>query len=41
VENPGQIGHRFRTKSATCSGSNRPVIPIQIGHPFKERIDVG
>jgi hypothetical protein len=33
--NPIQIGHRFRSKSATCSGANRPGIPMQIGHPFE------
>ncbi len=32
---------RIRTKSAPCSGSNRPVIPIQIGHPFNELRVVG
>ncbi|KAF0155092.1 MAG: chromate transporter, partial [Syntrophaceae bacterium] len=32
MEIPGQIGHPFRLKSATDSGANRPVIPIQIGH---------
>ena len=32
VEIPGQFGHPFRLKSATDSGANRPVIPIQIGH---------
>jgi hypothetical protein len=25
---PSQIGHRFRRKSATHSGANRPLIPM-------------
>jgi len=31
---PIQIGHSFRSKSATCSDPNRPGIPAQIGHPY-------
>ena len=31
---PIQIGHSFRSKSATCSDPNRPGIPEQIGHPY-------
>lgn len=35
LEIPAQIGHPFRSKSATCSDPNRPGIPEQIGHPYE------
>lgn len=35
VEIPAQTGHRFRFKSATHSGANRPPVPIQIGRAFR------
>lgn len=38
---PEQIGHRFRLKSATHSGPNRPPVPMQIGHPRQSKIDAG
>ena len=38
---PFQIGHLFRSKSATDSGANRPGIPMQIGHPCEGQSDAG
>jgi len=42
LEIPHQTGHLIRLKSATDSEENRPVIPIQIGHPpsgYKATLD--
>lgn len=38
---PTQIGHPFRSKPATYSVPNRPVIPIQTGHPLTKVSDAG
>jgi hypothetical protein len=37
VEIPRQTGHRFRSKSATHSACNRPLIPKQIGRAFRSK----
>jgi hypothetical protein len=37
MEIPDQTGHRFRFKSATHSGANRPPVPIQIGRAFRTK----
>ena len=32
---PEEVGRRFRSNPATCSGASRPPIPEQAGHPFR------
>jgi crotonobetainyl-CoA:carnitine CoA-transferase CaiB-like acyl-CoA transferase len=41
VRIPTQMGHPFRSKSATYSVPIRPGIPIQIGHPLTRVSDAG
>jgi hypothetical protein len=33
----GEFGRLFRLKSATCSGPNRPPVPIDFGHRSRRR----